>query len=87
MQSKVIFGHLKWQPGTILWKNEKNKKVEYWSEMARNVIESDFRSSKMDACRYFVKKIQKYKNYILIWNGEKCDQKWFSVIQNGRCKI
>ena len=20
---------------------------------------------------------------ILIWNGEKCDRKWFSVIQNG----
>ena len=24
------------------------------------------------------------KNCVLIWNGEKCDCKWFSVIQNGR---
>ena len=23
---------------------------------------------------------------VLIWNGEKCDQKWFSVIQNGHRK-
>ena len=24
------------------------------------------------------------KSCVLIWNGEKCDRKWFSVIQNGR---
>ena len=24
------------------------------------------------------------KSWVLIWNGEKCDRKWFSVIQNGR---
>ena len=47
--------------------------------MARNVIESDFRSSKMAAGSHFVK-----KSCVLIWNDEKCDQKWFSLIQNGR---
>ena len=26
----------------------------------------------------------KSKSCVLIWNGEKCDRKWFSVIQNGR---
>ena len=46
MHSKVIFGHPKWSPAAILWFK---KKVAYWSEMARNVIESDFRSSKMAA--------------------------------------
>ena len=33
------------------------KKVAYWSEMARNVIESDFRSSKMATGIHFVNKI------------------------------
>ena len=56
-------------------------KVAYWSEMSRNPIESDFRSSKMAAGSHFVKK---NKSCVLIWNGEKCDRKWFSVIQNGR---
>ena len=28
--------------------------------------------------------ILKTKSWVLIWNGEKCIQKWFSVIQNGR---
>ena len=46
MHSKTIFGHLKWPPAAILFK--KNK-VAYLSEMARNVIKSDFQSSKMDA--------------------------------------
>ena len=32
------------------------KKVAFWSEMARNAIESDFRSSKMAAGSHFVKK-------------------------------
>ena len=76
---KLFFGHPKWPPAAILWR--KKIKVAYWSEMARNAIESDFRSSKMAAGSHFVKKI---KSCILIWNGEKCDQKWFSVIQNGR---
>ena len=26
----------------------------------------------------------KNKSCVLIWNGENCDRKWFSVIQNGR---
>ena len=42
MRSKVIFGHPK-------WKKIFKKKVAYLSEMARNAIESDFRSSKMAA--------------------------------------
>ena len=46
----------------------------YWYEMVRNAIKSDFRSSK--------KKIKK-KSCVLIWNGEKCNRKLFSVIQNG----
>ena len=78
MRLKVIFGHPKWPPAAILLKKIK---VAYWSEMARNVIKSDFRSSKMDAGSHFV---TKNKSCVLIWNGEKCDQKWFSVIQNGR---
>ena len=45
MWSKVIFGHPKWPPAAILWK----KKVAYWSEIARNTIESDFRSSKIQS--------------------------------------
>ena len=61
----------------ILWK----KKVAYSSEMARNAIKSDFRSSKMATGSHFVKK---NKSCVLISNGEKWDQKWFSVIQNGR---
>ena len=52
------------------------KKVPGWSEMARNAIESDFRSSKMAAGGHFEKEIKK-KTCVLIWNGEKCDRKWF----------
>ena len=74
----------------------KQIKVTYWSEMARNAIESDFRSSKMNGkkCdRKWFSVIQnghrqplfeKNQSCVLIWNGEKCDRKWFSVIQNGR---
>ena len=51
MWSKVIFGHPKWPPAAILW-----KKKAYWSENARNAIESDFRQSKMAARSHFVKK-------------------------------
>ena len=109
MHSKVIFCHPKWPLAAILWKK---KKVAYWSEMARNAIKSDFRSSKMAAGNHFVKKKlgsdlkwweirskiifghpkwplaailwKKKKICLLIWNDEKCDRKWFSVIQNGR---
>ena len=86
MRSKVIFGHPKWPPAAILWKKSKKSKVVYWSEMARNAywsemggnaIESYFRSCKLAAGSHFVNKI---KNWVLIWNGEKCDL----VIQNGR---
>ena len=59
--------------------------------MARNAIKSDIRSSKMAAVGHFVKNFKNKKSCVLIWNGEKCDQKWFSVIQNGRrrpfCKL
>ena len=48
--------------------------------MARNAIESDFRSSAAILWQNF----QKYKNCVFIWNGDKCDRKWFSVIQDGR---
>ena len=47
----MIFGHPKWAPVAILW-----IQVAYWSEMARNAIESDFRSSKMAAGSHFVRK-------------------------------
>ena len=77
MRLKVIFGHPKWPPAAILLKK---KEVAYWSEMARNVIKIDFRSSKMVAGSHFV---TKNKSCVLIWNSEKCDRKWFSVIQNG----
>ena len=62
----------------------KTKKGDYWYEMARNAIERDFRPSRMVAGGHFEN--SKNKSCILIWNGEKCDQKWFSVIQNGRCE-
>ena len=45
----------RWQ---LLWKNIK---VAYWSEMVRNAIESDVRSSKMAAGSHFVNKIKKKK--------------------------
>ena len=61
----------------------KKIKVAYWSEMAGNAIKSDFRSSKIAGGSHFVKIINK-KSCVLIWNCEKCDRKWFSVIQNGR---
>ena len=41
--SKENFGHPKWPTAAILSKH----KVAYRSEMARNEIESDFRTSKM----------------------------------------
>ena len=52
MRSKVIFGHLKWPLAAILW-----EKKAYWYEMARNAIESDFRSSKMATDNHIIKKI------------------------------
>ena len=46
MRSKVNFGHPKWPTAAILSKIKK-KKVAYRSEMARNAIKSEFRTSKM----------------------------------------
>ena len=56
--------------GSHFVKNLKKIKVAYRSEMDRNEIESDFRTSKM-------------ATGVLIWNGKKCDTKWFLDIQNG----
>ena len=47
MQSKVNFGHPKWPTSAILSKISKKIKVAYRSEMARNAIESEIRTSKM----------------------------------------
>ena len=46
-------------------------------------IESDFRSSKMVTGGHYVNKFKQLSG-VLIWNGDKCDQKWISIIQNGR---
>ena len=89
MRSKVIFRSSKMATGSHFVK----KKVAYWSEMARDAIESDFRSSKMAAGSHFVEKIKKIK--VVYWsemarnaywseNGVKCDRKLFSVIQTSR---
>ena len=80
----VRIWNLKWREMRPFWKKKSQTKVAYWSEMARNAIESDFRSSKMAAGSHFVKKIKTNKSCVFIWNGQKCDRKWFSVIQNGR---
>ena len=45
MRSKVNFGHPKWPTAVILSKNSQ-KQVAYRSKMARNAIESEFRTSK-----------------------------------------
>ena len=55
MQSKVNFGHPKWPTAAIMSKISKTK-VAYRSEMARNMIESEFRTSKMGVGGHFVKK-------------------------------
>ena len=56
MRSKVLFGHPKWPPAAILCESFQKIKVAYQSELARDAIESDFRSSKMAAGRHFAKK-------------------------------
>ena len=58
MWSKVIFGHSKWWLFLERQKS-KNKKVTYCYEMGRNGIKSDFRASKIAACKHFVKIIPK----------------------------
>ena len=52
--------------------------------MARNVIESDIRTSKMAADGHDGHFVKNFKSSISIWNGQKCDRKWISDIQNGR---
>ena len=61
--------------GGYFVKKIKKCKVVYLSEMAINVIESDFRSSNMAAGGHFAKKkLKKYKSCVLIQNSEKCDR-------------
>ena len=69
MRSKVNFGHPKWPTSAILSKILKNIKVAYRSEMARNQIESDFRTSKMAAGSHFVRNLKKNKKFCI-------DLKW-----------
>ena len=67
MRSKVNFGHPKWPTSHILSKIYKKIEVAYRSEMARNAIESDFRTSKMAAGSHFVNNLTK-KIKILYWS-------------------
>ena len=55
MRLKVNFGHPKWPTAAILSKKSPKNKVEYRSEMVRNAIETEFRTSKMGAGSDFVK--------------------------------
>ena len=55
MRSKVNFGHPKWPTAVILSKNVQQNLSWYRSEMARNSIESEFRTSKMGAGGHFVR--------------------------------
>ena len=75
MGSKSDFLSSKMAVGGHFVTKFRKTKVAHWYEMARNAIESDFRSSKIS---------KKNKSWVSIWNGEKCDQNWFSVIQTGR---
>ena len=56
MRSKVnsVIQNGRWQPFC-------EQKVAYWFQMSRNVIEGDFRSSKMAAGSHFVNKFKKIK--------------------------
>ena len=75
----------KWPTAAILSKIQKKIKILYWSKMARNAIESEFRTSKMADSSHFVKKIsKKLKLSIDLKWPEKCNRKWISDIQNGR---
>ena len=50
--------------------------------MARKATESDFRIFKMAGGSYLFLKMHKIKIAVLIWNGKKCDTKWFLDIRN-----
>ena len=71
MRSKVNFGHPKWPMAAILLKFKKNT---YRFEMASNVIESEFRTSKMADCSHFVKQnyIKNFKTKLML----HIDLKW-----------
>ena len=60
----------------------RTSKMADQSEMARNAIQSDFQTSKMAIESEF----RKSKMAVSIWNGQKCDRKWISDIQNDRRK-
>ena len=55
-------------------------KIAFWSEMARNANENEFRTSKMVAGGHFE---NRNESCVLIWNAEKCKRKWISDIENG----
>ena len=61
---KVNFGHPKWPMAAILSKISNKNKAAYRSEMARNAIESEFRTSKMADGSHFVKNFSK-KNKVV----------------------
>ena len=61
IRSKVNFGHRKWPTAAIMSKISQKNKVAYRSEMARNAIESEFRTSKMGSGGHFAKQIPKIK--------------------------
>ena len=75
---QVIFGHPKWPPAAILWKKVKLHIDLKWRKMPSKVI---FDHTKWPPAAILWKHLN--KNCVLIWNFEKCDRKWFSVIQNG----
>ena len=67
LRSKVNFGHPKW-PIDLKWPELRSrnghrqpfcKKNLYWSKIARNVIQSEFRTSKMADGSHFVKNFKK----------------------------
>ena len=62
---------------------KKYQKIRIKSKMARNAIESEFRTSEMADGSHYVKNFNTNFKYISIWNGQKCDRKWISDIQNG----
>ena len=61
MRLKVNFGHPKCLTSAILSKISKKNKVAYRSEIARNAIESEIRTSKMADGSHFVKISKKNK--------------------------
>ena len=80
MRSKVIFSHPKWPPAAILWRKKNQLRIDLkWREMRLKVI---FGHPKWPLAAILWKHF--IKNCVLIWNVEKCYQKWFSVIQNVR---